>query len=101
MTHPVKRFSLLIAMAMLLCAPPALAQDSAKKEKAAPAAPAMGVEAIDDFIAKQKVDKSNSDWKFRLAKPPKVRFDPKKQYFWHIQTNVGRSEEHTSELQSP
>jgi peptidyl-prolyl cis-trans isomerase B (cyclophilin B) len=92
MTHPMKRCSLLIAMALLLCAPPVLAQEEAKKEKAAPAAPAapaMGVEAIDDFIAKQKIDKSNTDWKFRLPKPPKVRFDPKKQYFWHMQTNVG------------
>lgn len=49
----------------------------------------MGIEAIDAFIAEQNIDKSGSRWKTRLAKPPKVEFDPAKTYYWHLDTNVG------------
>ncbi|MBW2272164.1 MAG: peptidylprolyl isomerase [Deltaproteobacteria bacterium] len=110
MTHPRKHWSLLLTLALLLCAPAVLAQKAADTEaakaeaapaktapaKTAPAkttpaktTPAQGVEAIDQFIASQKIDKSNTGWKLRLPKPPKVGFDAKKQYFWHMQTNVG------------
>jgi len=93
MTHPLKRSSILLTLALLLCAPAASAQQAAPTEapkaKASPVERVEGVEAIDDFITKQKIDKSDTGWKLHLAKPPKVRFDPKKQYFWHMQTNVG------------
>ena len=62
----------------------ALADHHAGEEKAN-----IGVEAIDDFITRQSIDKSKVNWKTRLRQPPKVRFDPKKTYYWVLQTNVG------------
>lgn len=47
------------------------------------------VEKLDDFIVEQKIDKTKAGWKTRLPKPPKVSFDPNKQYFWELQTNKG------------
>ena len=49
----------------------------------------MGAEAIDAFIAEQKIDKSNPNWKQQLPKPPQVAFDPDKKYFWLLKTNKG------------
>ncbi len=49
----------------------------------------MGIAAIDEFIAEQKIDKSNSSWKTQLAKPPQVEFDESKTYYWNLDTNVG------------
>ena len=48
------------------------------------------MEAIDAFIEKQSIDKSNPSWKNSLAKPPKVAFDPEHTYFWNLDTNVGK-----------
>ena len=50
---------------------------------------AVAVQAIDDFIAQQKIDKSGAAWKTMLPKPPQVGFDDKN-YFWDIETNVGK-----------
>ena len=47
------------------------------------------IQAIDDFIADQKIDTSSSDWKSSLPKPPKVGFDSDKSYFWLLETNKG------------
>ena len=41
----------------------------------------MGIAAIDAFIAEQKIDKSSSNWKTSLAKPPKVEFEAGKTYY--------------------
>ncbi len=49
----------------------------------------VAITAIDGFIAEQKIDKSSSGWKTRLAKPPKVDFDASKTYYWNLDTNVG------------
>ena len=49
----------------------------------------VGIAAIDTFIAEQKIDKSSSNWKTRLTKPPKVQFDDGKTYYWNLKTNVG------------
>ncbi len=49
----------------------------------------LGVEAIDAFIAEQSIDKSKPGWKTHLPRPPKVNFDPNKEYYWHVDTNVG------------
>ena len=49
----------------------------------------VGVQAIDDFIAQQNIDKSSSDWKTKLPKPPEVAFDDKT-YFWDLETTVGK-----------
>jgi peptidylprolyl isomerase len=42
-----------------------------------------------DFIAEQAVDKTSSDWKTTLSKPPLLTFTPGKDYFWELQTNQG------------
>lgn len=57
-------------------APPAVAKDPAIAE-------------IDAFILAHPVDKSSSRWRTKLAKPPRLKFDPKKTYTWKLDTNVG------------
>ena len=47
------------------------------------------IAAIDRFIAEQQIDKSSSNWKTRLSKPPQVEFDAAKSYYWNLDTNVG------------
>ena len=49
----------------------------------------MAIAAIDAFIQSQPIDKSQSDWKTRLPKPPQVQFSDGKTYFWSLATNVG------------
>lgn len=53
----------------------------------APKPPATPIEAIRQFIAEQKIDKSGS-WKTNLPKPPKLTFDDKT-YVWELTTNKG------------
>ncbi len=45
---------------------------------------------LDDFIAEKKIDKSQTGWKTKLPKPPKVAFSADKKYFWDLQTNKGK-----------
>ncbi len=47
------------------------------------------IEAMDDFIAQQTIDKTDPRWKTRLPKPPQVEFDGA-EYFWDLETNVGK-----------
>ncbi len=47
------------------------------------------IAAIDAQIATAKVDKTKADWKQHLSKPEKVSFDPKKTYYWDLETNKG------------
>jgi len=47
------------------------------------------IAAIDRFIAEQAIDRSCTDWKTRLPRPPRADFDSSKSYFWHLDTNVG------------
>jgi len=49
----------------------------------------MGVEAVNAFIDEAKIDKSNSNWKTRLPKPPQVQFEKGQKIFWLLQTNKG------------
>ena len=49
----------------------------------------VALTAIDAFIAKQSIDKQAKGWKTRLAKPPKVAFDPAHTYYWILSTTVG------------
>jgi cyclophilin family peptidyl-prolyl cis-trans isomerase len=49
----------------------------------------VALESIKTFIAQQKVDTSLPGWKTRLAKPPKATFDPKKTYYWTLDTSKG------------
>ncbi len=47
------------------------------------------IQAIDDFIAQQDINISNSKWKTELPKPPQVEFDSDASYFWLLATNKG------------
>jgi cyclophilin family peptidyl-prolyl cis-trans isomerase len=41
------------------------------------------------FIAGQSIDRSDPKWKTSLPRPPQVRFDEDRDYFWTLETNVG------------
>ena len=47
------------------------------------------VAAIDAFIVTQAIDKSQRAWKTSLNKPPQVKFDTTKSYFWDLKTSKG------------
>ena len=66
-----------------------VACQAAETKKDAKGTADMGIAAIDAFIAEQKIDKSSSNWKTSLAKPPKVEFEAGKTYYWNLKTNVG------------
>ena len=53
-------------------------------------APDSAITEIDAFIAQQKIDKTQPGWKTSLTQPPKVTFDPKRTYYWILQTGKGR-----------
>jgi cyclophilin family peptidyl-prolyl cis-trans isomerase len=57
---------------------------AAKETKADP------MKEIDDFIAKQKVDKAQTNWRTKLSKPPLLTFDKSKKVFWVLDTNKGQ-----------
>jgi cyclophilin family peptidyl-prolyl cis-trans isomerase len=46
--------------------------------------------AVDRHIAGLKLDKAKEGWKLALPKPPDVRFDPARKYFWDLETSVGK-----------
>jgi cyclophilin family peptidyl-prolyl cis-trans isomerase len=48
------------------------------------------LEEIDRFIAEQSIDRSRSDWKLQLPKPPCVRFDAERRYLWELESSPGR-----------
>ena len=47
------------------------------------------LDAVDRHIAGLEIDKTKSGWKLALPKPPDVRFDPARRYFWDLDTNLG------------
>jgi len=67
----------------------AVAMHDAGAEEAKKEGKDVAIEAIDAFIAKSNIDKSASNWKTRLPKPPQVSFDAGKTYYWLLDTNVG------------
>ena len=52
--------------------------------------PDSAITEIDAFISQQKIDKTQPGWKTSLPQPPKVTFDPKRKYYWILQTGKGR-----------
>ena len=70
----------LIALGLLAAAPAATAADDEGD---------TAVQQIEDFIAKQKIDRSKSSWKEHLPKPPKVDFPAAHSYFWELDTTLG------------
>ena len=67
----------------------AVAMHEAGAEQAKEKGKDVAIEAIDAFIAESKIDKSASNWKTRLPKPPQVSFDARKTYYWLLDTSVG------------
>jgi peptidyl-prolyl cis-trans isomerase B (cyclophilin B) len=85
--HRMLRGSLfLIGAAALLVTSAAQASEEPTSQKGSGD---VAITAIDAFIAKLSIDKQSAGWKTRLAKPPKVAFDPKHTYYWMLTTNVG------------
>jgi len=64
---------------------------SPEVEKAPP--PVWGgadpIVVIDEFIAARAIDKSNPDWKTNVPRPPRLRFDPTRSYYWFLTTSEG------------
>jgi cyclophilin family peptidyl-prolyl cis-trans isomerase len=70
----------------------ALACASKEPETAAPPEPWAGpdpIEQIDAFIDEHPVDKTDPTWKTHVPRPPFVRFDPSRKYFWFLNTTAG------------
>jgi cyclophilin family peptidyl-prolyl cis-trans isomerase len=78
-----------IALALCIGAARALAEPNAGHAAAAQPTDAA-IDAIDAFIAEQKVDTTQPDWKSELERPPKVSFTPGRSYFWLLETNKGK-----------
>jgi peptidyl-prolyl cis-trans isomerase B (cyclophilin B) len=76
-----------LAAAFAACFVFDVAAFAAEEKKMADADSAIA--AVDAQIAKVKVDKAKSDWKQHLSKPDVVMFDPKKSYFWVLDTTKG------------
>lgn len=47
------------------------------------------ISEIDGFIAEKSIDKSKTNWRTRLPKPPRLTFDKAKKYYWDMDTNQG------------
>jgi len=47
------------------------------------------IKKIDNFIAKQAIDKADPAWKTKLDKPPLLTFTQGKDYFWELKTSQG------------
>jgi cyclophilin family peptidyl-prolyl cis-trans isomerase len=47
------------------------------------------VKMLDAFIAEQQIDKTQPDWKTRLKRPPKAKFESGTSYYWNLDTNKG------------
>jgi len=77
-----------IALALSMASRLAVADHHETASKDASADDAAIV-AIDAFIAKEDVDKSEPSWKSTLEKPPKLEFTAGKDYFWILKTNKG------------
>ncbi len=75
--------AVLAAAAIFLAAAPAAADDLDS------VADPM-IAAIDAFIAKLALDKSDKEWKSKVPAPgATAAFDPEKAYYWNLETNRG------------
>jgi peptidyl-prolyl cis-trans isomerase B (cyclophilin B) len=52
--------------------------------------PDPAMQAVNSYIEKQKIDKTQSDWKTKLQKPELADFNPEAQYFWELETTEGK-----------
>ncbi len=67
---------------------PAPAAAPAQEKNVAPTGDAA-IDAINKFIADKKIDTSKEGWRTSVPKPELAKFDPKKSYYWKVETNVG------------
>jgi cyclophilin family peptidyl-prolyl cis-trans isomerase len=44
---------------------------------------------VDRYIAGLGIDRGRDGWKLALPKPPELRFDAARRYFWDLDTSVG------------
>lgn len=49
----------------------------------------IAITKTDEFITNQNIDKTRTDWRTTLAKPPLLSFTPGKEYFWELETTQG------------
>ena len=79
----------LIAFLLLLgaCSSPPKTSSVANGEKRPP--PISAVKKIDAHIKAHPVDTSAPNWKTRVPRPPKVKFDPDLDYYWFLHTTEG------------
>jgi cyclophilin family peptidyl-prolyl cis-trans isomerase len=66
-----------------------LCGSACSKEDSVSSASDPAIQAIDQFIASSKVDKSKPTWKQKLPMPPKQTFSAGKTYYWNLTTNKG------------
>ena len=45
------------------------------------------MKAVNTYVEKQKIDKSQDNWKTQLIQPEIVEFNPDAQYFWDLDTS--------------
>ncbi|MEW6991007.1 peptidylprolyl isomerase [Colwelliaceae bacterium 6441] len=48
------------------------------------------IEATENFITQQAIDKSDPNWKTKLTQPQLLTFTEGKDYFWELETNQGK-----------
>ena len=77
------RFAAGVLAGVLLCG------SACSKEGSVSSASDPAIQAIDQFIASSKVDKSKPNWKQKLPMPPKQAFSAGKTYYWNLTTNKG------------
>ncbi|MSR46072.1 MAG: peptidylprolyl isomerase [Planctomycetes bacterium] len=70
-------------------AAPATQETPAAPEEKSVTATADPIDTIKKFIEEKKIDKSKNGWKTKLPKPPELTFDPKKTYYWVMETTKG------------
>ncbi len=49
----------------------------------------QALKKVDDAIASQQIDKTQSDWKTNLTQPEMMQFSEGKSYMWQLETNKG------------
>jgi cyclophilin family peptidyl-prolyl cis-trans isomerase len=65
---------------------PAAAEKPAETPKADPL---DAIATMREFIASKKIDKTAANWRTKVPMPPKLTFDPKKTYYWVLDTTEG------------
>lgn len=78
------RFAAGVLAGALLCGAAACSKESSVTSASDPA-----IQAIDQFIASNAVDKSKPNWKQKLTQPPKQSFTAGKTYYWNLTTSKG------------